>query len=467
MAELCAGCLRDGERKPCESWCSDCCEPVCKSCAIFHQKLAPPHHIISMDDVEKFSQSLFRLSRICEHQTKEQITFFCCQHDTTICALCVTQSYQKCKSIDSLEEAAKDVRKKWAILDLERRMGNMIKETESILGHLAKNMSDLNDEKTEIERMISETKENVIAYIDKLSKKLYTKLEKKCHAITEISEKYQSELRSKAEMLISWTNDLNALKTKFSDILLFQVVKYIDSKVCQLEVKSRDTEQIPQLSKIVFRPEDAESKIKNVLPSLGSVEIEAASCQISASLEIDMQAQYLVKSAEKRKMTLVSSFDTKNFGTVFRGCFISTSRLLLSVHNSRNLVVCNINGTSHSLIKAKGDVSYITRYNDDQALAVSGECIQIIDHKIRTAGKLIPIEGEKLGPIAFSKDKIVVKNKRTTITHYNDNGRLLKEMHTSFNAHDICLNKDGDIYCTDTNSDKIYVVTNRGVDQFI
>ena len=46
---------------------------------------------------------------------------------------------------------------------------------------------------------------------------------------------------------------------------------------------------------------------------------------------------------------------------------------------------------------------------------------------------------------------------------YNENGKPRKKIQTSFNPQDMCLNKAGDIYCTDYIGSNVYVINFEGL----
>ncbi|CAC5426467.1 unnamed protein product [Mytilus coruscus] len=130
---LCARCQRDGDNTSAGFWCTDCGELVCNACTKFHKKLTPPHTIVHIDQVQNLSSTLLELSRKCEYHPDQKIVLFCCQHDRVLCDSCgMTESHQNCKSIVSIEKAAKGVKNGAAVFDMEKRMENICQRTVTI-----------------------------------------------------------------------------------------------------------------------------------------------------------------------------------------------------------------------------------------------------------------------------------------------------------------------------------------------
>lgn len=132
--KLRAGCQRLNEDVKAESWCSNCSEHVCQSCARAHESMSPPHKVVPNKEKQQLSPSLLKLSKNCENHPDQKIVLFCGQHDQVICDSCVPVSHQYCKSITSIEKAARDVKDGTAFANLERRLDNLIKVTDNILG---------------------------------------------------------------------------------------------------------------------------------------------------------------------------------------------------------------------------------------------------------------------------------------------------------------------------------------------
>ncbi|XP_071150353.1 transcription intermediary factor 1-alpha-like [Mytilus edulis] len=126
-SKFCAGCQRSGEEITAVSWCSDCSDFVCKACSRVHEKMSPPHKVVPIKEIQQLSSSLLKLSKNCKNHPGQKIILYCCQHDKVICDSCVPISHQHCKSIISIERAARGVKDGTAIFDLEKRLPIYIK----------------------------------------------------------------------------------------------------------------------------------------------------------------------------------------------------------------------------------------------------------------------------------------------------------------------------------------------------
>ncbi|XP_063411971.1 uncharacterized protein LOC134694833 [Mytilus trossulus] len=465
-SKFCAGCQRSDEDITAVSWCSDCSELVCKTCSRVHERMSPPHKVVPMKEIQQLSSSLLTLSKNCDKHPDQKIALYCCQHDKVVCVSCVPISHQNCKSIISIEKAARGVKDGTAISDLERRISNLCQVTENRRSQSEKTLVDLEKSRTKIKTRVSEIKRKVIAYLDTLEAEIHKDIDFKYANCTESVSRNKDSIQSSADSLSTWKSDLHSLKQHTSEVHLFQVVKFLDAKAYQKELKIREiqTATVPILK---YHPSEFESKMKKLVQDLGTITVENVQVQMPV-LDIDQQGQFL--NRDKRKLSLAHSFPTTKLGTgvsIFRGCFISDNRLLLSQQVNKQLIVCTLDGSNSNVIELDYTPKHFSLYDKTHAVVSVCEAgIQIIDLTSLKPGKRIEVEGRCTG-ITCVKDKIWVKNKSHTLTIVNINGKVLKEIQTTFDPCDICANQDGDVYCTDLDSNKVFLVSSDGKEREI
>ncbi|CAC5355812.1 TRIM28 [Mytilus coruscus] len=441
----CAGCMRDGDTNRAPSWCSDCSEPVCVTCAKFHKKLSPPHKIVPLEHIKRPSSDIFKLSGNCRTHNKEKIILFCCQHDKVVCDTCLSESHQSCKSIISIEKASKGVRDGTVILDLEKRLGNLTKVYENILSKQVNNQDNMEKCKEEIKTTISEIK-NI----------------KECQRnILNDREDIQSTLES----VTSWKKDIDLLNPHASDIHLFQAVKYLDAKAHEEELK------IHKMIKLKFCVQKNLSNLQTFCPSLGSIMVENTPVLASDALDIHIQAQDIVKSQDdKNKLSLICSFTTDKLGqnvAIYRGCFLPASRLLLSPFTGNKLFVCNLDGANAKSINLDYGPHSVTLYDKNRALVTSwnGRFMQTINLTTLKPGRKITI-GTPCGAVTSLDGKICLSTSENSLTLTNLNGDILKKTMTKLEPFDISMNRAGDIYFT-RQFGHVYILPSRSNEPFI
>ncbi|XP_063411345.1 uncharacterized protein LOC134694271 [Mytilus trossulus] len=465
-SKFCAGCQRSDEDITAVSWCSDCSEFVCKTCSRVHERMSPPHKIVPMKEIQQLSSSLLTLSKNCDNHPDQKIALYCCQHDKVVCVSCVPISHQNCKSIISIEKAARGVKDGTAISDLERRISNLCQVTENSRSQSEKTLVGLDESRSKIKTRVSEIKRKVIAHLDMLEAEIHKDIDYQYTNCTASVSRNENSIQSTSESLSTWKSDLNLLKQDTSEIHLFKVVKFLDAKIYQkeLEIREMQTATVPILK---YHSSESESNIEKLVPDLGTITVENVQVQMPV-LDIDQQGQFLVK--DERKLSLTHSFQTTKLGNevrIFSGGFIFDDRLLLCQYKGKQLIVCKLDGSNFTVIDLDYEPRSISLYDNNKAVVAVGDAgIQIIDLTTSKPGRIIQVKGFCDG-ITSVKDKIWVKNKSCTLTIVDINGKVLKEIQTTFDPCDICANQDGDVYCTDFVNDKVFLVSSDGKEREI
>ncbi|VDH92649.1 Hypothetical predicted protein [Mytilus galloprovincialis] len=336
-----------------------------------------------------------------------------------------------------------------------------------------KTLVDLEKSRTKIKIRVSEIKRKVIAHLDTLEEEIHKDIDSKYKHCTESVFRNRNSIQSSSDSLSTWKSDLNLLKQDSTEVHLFQVVKFLDAKIYkkELEIRGIQTASIPILK---YHLSESESNITKLIPDLGVITVENVQVQMPV-LDIDQKCQFLVK--DERKLSMSHSFPTTKLGNGVRinsGCFISDDKLLLKQYMGKQLFVCKLDGSNLTLIELNPnviDLDYkpqnVTLFDKHLAVvSVGGAGIQIIDLTSLTPGRGIKVDGFCRG-ITSVKDKIWVNNKPQTLTLVNINGKVLKVIHTTFAPWDICANQDGDVYCTDADSNKVFLVSSNGKEREI
>ncbi|CAC5399505.1 unnamed protein product [Mytilus coruscus] len=302
-------------------------------------------------------------------------------------------------------------------------MDNLSQVTENILSQTEITLGNLNKSRNKIKRKVSEIKQKVIAHLDRLEADIHKDIDDKYENCSNTVSHKKENIQSRADSVFTWKNDMKLLKQHTSEIHLFQAVKLLDARnQKELEIREIQTETIPTLT---YHSSESESDINKVLQDFG---------------------------------------DGVN---IFSGCFIPCNTLLLVPYYESRLYVCKLDGSKTKAILLDNGPEHIPLYDNNSAVVSVGENgIQIIDLTTLKPGRKIKVEGYCRG-ITSVQDKIWVNNRPNFLTILDINGKFLNTIQATFNPCDICANKNGDVYCTDFDSNKIYLVTSDGKEREI
>ncbi|XP_053405673.1 uncharacterized protein LOC123566626 [Mercenaria mercenaria] len=95
----CQPCDHDGPRLPAHGYCVDCREHLCETCFTLHKRhtLSRHHYLLDKNSMPQTMSSASvhpsqpdNLTKPCPKHMKEMIKFYCQNHETLLCSVCVT-----------------------------------------------------------------------------------------------------------------------------------------------------------------------------------------------------------------------------------------------------------------------------------------------------------------------------------------------------------------------------------------
>ncbi|CAC5376378.1 unnamed protein product [Mytilus coruscus] len=153
-----------------------------------------------------------------------------------------------------------------------------------------------------------------------------------------------------------------------------------------------------------------------------------------------------------------ASLKTGRYVEINKGCFISGYKLLLIQEDDYYLFVCDLDGSNAVPIKLSYQAECVTPYDRNQALVLDRNgVIQILNLSDLTLGKQITIGRTECSSFTSLGEHIWISYENL-LAKININGKVLQMKKTNFLSCDICLSKRGDVYCSDDNSDKVFVL---------
>lgn len=101
--KVCGPCDYDNEKTIAVSWCTQCLEPLCRSCAHSHKRFR--HVIVPVETVTKEKQvELLDVDEPCIKHAGKVLEVYCVDHKEVCCVICLATSHRKCEHICTFEE---------------------------------------------------------------------------------------------------------------------------------------------------------------------------------------------------------------------------------------------------------------------------------------------------------------------------------------------------------------------------
>ncbi|XP_060602493.1 uncharacterized protein LOC132755618 [Ruditapes philippinarum] len=131
----CITCDTDGLKEPAYGFCQDCQEHLCKSCFQHHRRsrLSRNHVLLDKDAMPTQQTTVDDVNADvitdnCTNHKDKPLEFYCNNHDTVACYVCVTLEHKQCK-VDYIPDVSGNV--SGELIDLNKKMKDLVKKCEN------------------------------------------------------------------------------------------------------------------------------------------------------------------------------------------------------------------------------------------------------------------------------------------------------------------------------------------------
>ncbi|XP_045204209.2 uncharacterized protein LOC123557065 [Mercenaria mercenaria] len=198
---FCIPCDREGAREPAYGYCKSCQEHLCETCFKHHRKPAPlRNHVLldkdSMPTTPSVSNPKDDFESCHEHEDRN-LEFYCRDHSTVVCGICVTLDHRVCK-VEYIPKLSKN------ILD-DGELEELIAEMET----LRDNCKSRNKKAKEHMRGITQNHEDVLKEIRQFRKEI-----NRC-----VDEMELNVTREAANLINAQLESFGRLSTYLEDII--------------------------------------------------------------------------------------------------------------------------------------------------------------------------------------------------------------------------------------------------------
>ncbi|XP_045203254.2 tripartite motif-containing protein 2-like [Mercenaria mercenaria] len=268
----CQPCDRDGPRIPAHGYCTECQEHLCETCFTVHKKhtLSRHHTLLDKNNMPATLQLSStavtasqpdRLTKPCPAHKKEVIKFYCHDHKTLLCNVCVTLEHtaKTCKVDYIPNVSGKSIDGK--------EYKNILKAIDNITGQCHKMSEDVK----KVTASSNSSLKNVLANIDKFRKEVNQRLDELERQAKDAVKVKQQENDKKLKTVETTCDDVStSLKTRSATIkqlntskqagTLFMELKFAEKMIEDYE-KTIQQVTAYEVKEYNFKPNEAMSTI--------------------------------------------------------------------------------------------------------------------------------------------------------------------------------------------------------------
>ncbi|XP_052065366.1 uncharacterized protein LOC127705158 [Mytilus californianus] len=464
-AKFCGPCEARHTTEIAVVWCIDCDDGLCPSCLEHHKvsKASNKHQTIPVSkyaEVESVS-SLIKLE--CEEHN-QKLTFFCQDHYSTACALCIPENHKQCTCIKPIEQLAQHAKTSTEMFDLEKGLKELANTLVELKTHRQQNIKDIKNQRKTILVEIKTLRKQINMLLDELESDLLKQLESfSDQNISEI-DKLLSKLKDKETQIKSLGESIHRIKETLSNVQVFLATKSVGEKLRE-EQEWISTLCDQDVAKESILELSTDSQLKHLLSDLkcfGTIQVVRNPCQVKVGAWELLKAQLNVPITEVRdidqtelKLIREISFDSES---VIRDCIIvNDGRMIFADIVRSNVLVYTRDGQlSRAISVGKSPFGLAVIHTNTVAVTCREEkSINIVNIDEGVVKRKINV-GKPCSGLSYNNDNLYVLVTKTGIMEFDLFGNLIRTIPIDVPTDECYISSYKDKFCyTSNNNAKI------------
>ncbi|XP_060559262.1 E3 ubiquitin-protein ligase TRIM33-like [Ruditapes philippinarum] len=234
----CNPCDTDGLKKLAHGFCQDCNEHLCKNCFQHHRRSRPSRkHVL----LNKYDMALHQttvdvnadiITDNCSNHKDKLLEFYCNNHKTVSCKVCVTHEHKRC-IVDFIPEGLGNVSSE--LINFNKKMEVLVKKCENNIIKAVAASKRLDQSKRKVNEDISLFRKEINAYLDQMESMMIKETEAIINAANYKLENIKAACEKLAEEVKRSQSFLNDLNKTNEQNKLFIEMKNVGPRLMTLE----------------------------------------------------------------------------------------------------------------------------------------------------------------------------------------------------------------------------------------
>ncbi|XP_052064427.1 uncharacterized protein LOC127704427 isoform X2 [Mytilus californianus] len=375
----------------------------------------------------------------CDVHIDQRTILYCTQHDKIICELCLPDTHKNCKSIISIDQAAKGVNNGTALEDLKSRMEDLSKMFNELMKCQTNNAVIFEKQRDDIMEKIYTDKQLINNDLDEIK----DELNKQYQTTKQKMEEAKRNTQKRHQSVQTWIHELSYVESLSNEVNLFQTIKVLDKKIHKEET---DICNQRKHYKIEFNP-IGKKNLPIVFQFMGKISVTEEQMHI---VEVHHNLQVHVPKSKDDDYQRTHSFLTSVFGLnikIDKCCFISEERLLLFGGTTPHIFVCGYDGTVVCTVELEHKPKDVAIIDSKQAIiTLLSKGFQILDLISFTLGKCIKASKNGCSGVTSRNGQIWTHDVFRTIDQIDISGNILRSITTKDCINNIVIDNNGNLY---------------------
>ncbi|XP_053383696.1 E3 ubiquitin/ISG15 ligase TRIM25-like [Mercenaria mercenaria] len=262
----CEPCLAIGQQIEAHGFCVDCQEYLCKNCFAYHQRIKATKNHQLLDKWSTGKHTSQRKDSVmctekCTLHGNKTIEFFCTQHDSLGCTVCITLNHRACK-IDYIPDKCAGIGDTKEYRETMRNLEQKMKELDEVTKRANVEDKEIDTCHDKALQEIIKFRKEINDHLDQLQRKIQADIDKKKSAD---KQKVQEVIKICSNI----STDISKLKSNLQDSKssqqhgqLYINIKQAQSKLMSDEIQKAEKSLAQTKTQYIFeRSKDLENAI--------------------------------------------------------------------------------------------------------------------------------------------------------------------------------------------------------------
>ncbi|KAL3879995.1 hypothetical protein ACJMK2_032267 [Sinanodonta woodiana] len=454
------------------SWCQDCQEALCNSCAEYHQSMKSlmNHKIRKMEEMPFIPQEKYN-NRCPDHAM--DLTFFCFSHEQLCCLKCAATKHRVCDKVEEIEATLKDPDFPDKTREMQDELNRIHSDLSYVLQNREQNTSRIGQEHMDIKEKVTFMRNTAVQQVERMMGDALSEADNKRDKVFGTLERDTDWLRDNQQLVCCLLTKMQVFKEGLEPER-FLAYREIDRNIATLKREIPEKLDGMYEFNLNFVPRETDEVILKQFSTFGSVAVKNKKCKFrQLSSNSANQQTYCLTEMSNFKVSVPGETKSPKIRSIL---FLEDDKLLMVDVENKSLKLYDVKGVLLYRAVTRGNPTFLSRMQGNRYAVAEPDIGEISEYELSTEIKFISSIKAPLDiiGIAFLNDVFVLTSK-VCIRILNQGGKCLQYLDKNSNGKQLFSSlkyihgdpSDSVVYVSDELSNKVFAFKQHPVSKLV
>lgn len=407
-----------------------CEEGLCEECSGHHKaiKLSRNHSVVPIETFETLRIFISAFQTEC-HIHDSPLELYCPSHETPCCSKCAAMNHASCLGITLFHTFVSDLKNSEKMVNLDKSIGITLENIDELIENRRNNLEQL-EINSNNESKVSEIRKEIDEILNALEIKLLSKFQTSLQNQKTEIQRVMSELNDKRKAIVDYRNNLTHLKLSGTDTQVFHGMKQIEDVVLD-ESNALNSMLKTQAMKETDVAIEKKDTMRDIISGVLDVIVKKMDSKvILKEMKNETTCQIVKGLANTEFSRRQTSFDNKEFNKdsiISSIIVLHNGYVVVADHINNKLVLFKMDGSIYRTISLTSNPFGLTVVSDEKFAVSFPELQKIIVYGAESFLNLQEyfINGRGYS-LHYSDGNFIVAIRQTEILFLSLSGNVIK-----------------------------------------